>query len=163
MKTIIMGLALALGLGTLAQAQAFDPDRRMTHFTPEAIETTLDELGAKHSGYDDRPNIRIEFANKMIADALLMACEDQAASTNCRGTSILATFEKPEKSDAAIQSAVNQYNYNKNFGRAYIDPDGVISLRMYIISDGEITMENYRIQIELFAVSAEDFFTYLYD
>ncbi len=58
--------------------------------------------------------------------------------------------------------AINTYNRMENFGRAYLDEDGTISLRMYIIADGGITMENYRSQIALWVSSAEDFFGYLY-
>jgi hypothetical protein len=47
------------------------------------------------------------------------------------------------------------YNYRKNFGRAYLAPDGRISVRLYLIADGGITMDHYRRQIGLCAISAQ--------
>lgn len=164
MKTVLLGMALALGLGTTAQAQDFQPTRQLDHFTRSALKSTLEELGATYRERDDRPNITIEFDNSLKADALLMACDDQDTSTNCLGSSFLATFERPSgASDADIADAITEYNYRKNFGRAYVAPDGEITLRMYIIADGKITMENYRQQIGLWVYSAGDFASYLYE
>ena len=159
MRNVLLVAAMALGMGTVANAQSFDANRQLDRFTRSAFLATLDQLGATHEESEDAPNISIEFAN-----GLLMACKDQDTSTDCLGTSMLATFSRPDgASDADIFAAVNKYNYLKNFGRAYVAPDGEISLRMYIIADGKITMENYRRQIQLWAGSVEDFSGYLYD
>ena len=164
MRNVLLVAAMALGMGTAANAQSFDANRQLDRFTRSAFLATLDQLGATHEESEDAPNISIEFANGLIADGLLMACKDQDTSTDCLGTSMLATFSRPDgASDADIFAAVNKYNYLKNFGRAYVAPDGEISLRMYIIADGKITMENYRRQIQLWAGSVEDFSGYLYD
>ena len=99
----------------------------------------------------------------MTADALLLACEDDKAKTRCLGSSMLATFAADAGTTREqVMEAVNKYNYNENFGRAYVDPDGVIAVRMYIIADGGITRENYRSQIGLWFASVVDFFGYLY-
>ena len=88
---------------------------------------------------------------------------DEEAQRDCFATSILALFSAPEgATPEQINAAINQYNYNENFGRAYIDEEGDISVQLYVISDGSITRENYRRQIELWEYSLQDFTTYLY-
>jgi len=98
----------------------------------------------------------------VIADALLLACEDNVAKTKCLGSSMLATFEPEDKTPEEIMAAINAYNYKENFGRAYLDDEGTISVRMYIIADGGITRANYSSQIGLWFASVSDFFGYLY-
>ena len=164
MKAILIAATAALAFTTPLAAQSFDPDRRIETFTRDDLMLVLDELGASYEENDDRRNIDIKFANTLMADALLMACVDADTETDCYGTSILATFAaSEEKSTADILEAINEFNLRQNFGRAYIDPEGTISLRMYIISDGGILMGNYGSQIELFVAAAERFAGYLYD
>ncbi|MBB3032734.1 YbjN domain-containing protein [Alteriqipengyuania lutimaris] len=160
--SIALALMFAAGSATMAQAQTYDADRQLDRFTRDAFKATLSELDATASDVDGEPNMSVEFANGLKADALLMACADQATSANCMGTSILATFTRPENATGAqIAAAINEYNYRQNFGRAYESPTGEISLRMYIIADGGITMENYGRQLGLFSASAERFIGYL--
>ena len=164
MKTSLLMAAMALGAGTMASAQSFDGSRTLDHFTRSALLATLDQIDATYEESEGSANITIEFSNGLVADGLLMACEDQDSSTSCLGTSILVSFETPEdKGEAEIVDAINEYNYRQNFGRAYIDPEGEITLRMYIIADGGITMENYRRQLSLFAYSAAKLPEYVYE
>lgn len=159
LKLLMAVGALAFG-STVAQAQSAST---IQTFTRADFKQALDEIGATYEDVDGRRNIDITFEGGVLADGLLLACEDEAKEKNCYGTSILATFEADEGTDAKkIQEAVNTYNYRENFGRAYVDPDGIISVRLYVISDGGITRENYRRQISLFTASLEDFFSYLY-
>ena len=158
--TLAAAAALALG-STAAQAQSA---QTLSHFTRADFERALTEAGATITTTDPKSDrIDFTFEGGVTADALLLACEDDAAKTRCLGSSMLATFEAdtgttPEQ----VMEAVNKYNYNENFGRAYVDPDGVISVRMYIIADGGITRENYTSQIGLWFASVVDFFGYLY-
>jgi hypothetical protein len=158
-----MMAAAALAAGTVggaAQAQGSDT---ITVFTRADFERALKNLNATFEKTDEYRNIDITFEGSILADGLLMACEDEESEKNCYGTSILATFEDPPGADRAkILEAVNTYNYSENFGRAYIDPEGVIAVRMYIIADGGITRENYESQISLWVASLNSFFGYLY-
>ena len=43
-----------------------------------------------------------------------------------------------------------------------VAPDGQITLRMYIIADGGITMANYKRQLALFSLSAAKLPDYVY-
>lgn len=163
MRQVLIFAAASMLLAAPAAAQSFDPERQLETFSKADLIATLGELGALASSIEGETNLRVEFANGMKANAVLQACDDAASETNCFGTSILANFSAPESADpTAILEAINTYNYRENFGRAYIDEEGNISVRMYIISDGGITMESYRRQIQLWAASAEDFFGYLY-
>lgn len=160
----IFGLAAAaLLIASPAAAQGFDPERTLQTFERADFLATLAQLGAEATPIEGQTNLRIEFASGLKADGVLMACDDNASESNCYGTSIMASFSAPDDADPeTVLEAINTYNYRENFGRAFIDPEGDIQVRMYIISDGGITMEDYRRQIELWTNSAERFFGYLY-
>jgi hypothetical protein len=163
MRWLGMMAAAALAAGTLGGTAQAQDSETITVFTRADFERALKNLDATFEKQPDYRNIDITFAGSILADGLLLACEDEETEKNCYGTSILATFENPEGADRArILEAINTYNYSENFGRAYIDPDGVISVRMYIISDGGITRENYEAQIDLWVGSLNSFFDYLY-
>lgn len=154
--TILAAAVLALTT-TTAQAQS------LQHFTRADFERALVEAGATITTEDPKSErIDFEFEGGVIADALLLACEDNVAKTKCLGSSMLATFEPEGKTREQVIEAINTYNYKENFGRAYLDPDGTISLRMYIIADGGISRANYSSQIGLWFASVSDFFGYLY-
>lgn len=155
MKVGIFGALLAIGASTTVHAQTFDPERELEVFTLSALKATLAQLGANTVDQEGKPNITVEFSNGLNADAVLMACEDQATSTGCLGTSILVTYSTPASVSAdQVREGINEYNYRQNFGRAYLDPNGQISVRFYVIADGGLSMENYRQYIGLFANSA---------
>ncbi len=154
--TILAAAALALTT-TTAQAQS------LQHFTRADFERALVDAGATITTQDPKSErIDFEFEGGVIADALLLACEDNVAKTKCLGSSMLATFEPEGKTREEVMTAINTYNYKENFGRAYLDEDGTISVRMYIIADGGITRSNYSSQIGLWFSSVSDFFGYLY-
>lgn len=153
---ILAAAALALST-TSAQAQS------LQHFTRADFERALVEAGATITTEDPKAErIDFEFDGGVIADALLLGCEDNVAKTKCLGSSMLATFEAEDRTAEQVMQAINTYNYKENFGRAYLDEDGTISVRMYIIADGGITPANYSSQIGLWFASVSDFFGYLY-
>lgn len=157
--TLAAAAALALG-STAAQAQSA---QTLSHFTRADFEQALTEAGATITSAAGSERIDFTFEGGVTADALLLACEDEATKRRCLGSSMLATFEADAGTTREqVMEAVNKYNYNENFGRAYVDPDGVIAVRMYIIADGGITRENYASQIGLWFASVVDFFGYLY-
>ena len=144
----------------VASAQS---NQQIKTFDREDLQRALESIGATWEDAGDNRTINVTFESTLRANAAVMACDDDATEKNCYGTSILAIFDpEPGTTPEEIAAAVNEYNYNQNFGRAYIDPEGDISVRMYIISDGGITRENYRLQIELWSISLEYFTTYLY-
>ncbi|WP_285709603.1 YbjN domain-containing protein [Erythrobacter oryzae] len=158
MRWTVLAAAAALAFTTTgAQAQSIQ------HFTRADFERALVEAGATITTQDPKAErIDFEFDGGVVADALLLACEDNAAKTKCLGSSMLATFEAEDRTREQIIEAINTYNYKENFGRAYLDEDGTISVRMYIIADGGITRANYASQIGLWFASVSDFFGYLY-
>ena len=163
MKTALAAIALVSAM-TLqpasAHAQANDTIKT---FQRTDLQAALEAMGASWEDAGDDRTINITFASTLKANGAVMACDDDEQEKNCYGTSILALFDpEPGMTAADINEAITTYNYNQNFGRAYVDPEGDISVRMYIISDGGITRENYRTQIELWSVSLEYFTTYLY-
>ncbi len=161
MRWAILAVAaamVALG-GGAAQAQS---SQTLQHFTRADFERALRDAGANITTSEDPQRINFTFEGDVAADALLLAC-DEGTQDNCLGSSMLATFTADEGTTAdQVMAAINAYNYNENFGRAYVDDEGTISVRMYIISDGGITRENYSSQIGLWFGSVVDFFGYLY-
>lgn len=154
---LVTGASLALS-GAPAMAQGSDMIGTFSH---SDLEIALGANDAKWEAIPDDNSINVIFSNGLHANAALMACENPDTLENCYGTSILATFSPPENaSPAVIAEAVSAYNYRQNFGRAYVDPKGNLSVRIYIISDGGITRENYRRQIELWSMSLEKFYGY---
>jgi DNA-binding LacI/PurR family transcriptional regulator len=159
MRSTILAAAAALAFTAVpAQAQS------LQHFTRADFERALRDAGATITTTDPASE-RIEFTfnDGVSADAMLLACEDKEKKTKCLGSSLLATFGPDEgQTREEIMKAINTYNYKENFGRAYLDDEGTIAVRMYIISDGGITRDNYSSQIGLWFASVVDFFGYLY-
>lgn len=122
----------------------------------------IEAIGASYEELADSRSINVTFASGLFANALLLACSDEDLEFECHGTSILATFNREDLSQDEVIEAINSYNYRENFGRAYIDPVGTISVRIYIVSDGGISRENYRRRIQLWENSLTDFSGYLY-
>ena len=163
MRWMVILAAGAMALGSTAGAAQAQDSKPIEVFTRDDFQRALSNINAAFEDRSEERNIDITFEGEIVADGLLLACEDEASETNCYGTSILATFEEPEGADRAkVLEAINTYNYNENFGRAYLDPEGVISVRLYIIADGGITPRNYETQIALWVSSLNNFFGYLY-
>ena len=158
MRPLILAAAAALAfVTTSAEAQS------LQYFTRADFERALKEAGATITTTDpEAERIDFEFNGGVIADGLIMACEDNVAKTRCLGSSMLATFEPEDRTPEQVMQAINTYNYQENFGRAYLDDGGTISVRMYIIADGGISPANYANQIGLWFASVSDFFGYLY-
>ncbi len=157
-KVMLVAAAIAVSSSASAQDTAV-----LETFSRADFAEALAANNATHESTEGERNLKITFSGGIRADGLLLACQDEASESECYGTSILATFSPAEDASAEdVQRAINEYNYNENFGRAYLAPDGKISARMYIISDGGITKANYARQIGLWVASLEDFFGYLY-
>ncbi len=161
-------LALLAGIAwaatPLANAQAQQANETIEVFTEEDLRRALDTIQASYEPSSNNRTINVKFASGLHANAELTACTDKEKFVDCHATSILAAFAVPEGSTSeTIAKAITQYNYRENFGRAYISPQGKISARIYIISDGGITPENYARQIRLWEASLSDFSKYLFN
>jgi hypothetical protein len=164
MRSTILAAAAALAMlafGGPAQAQGKDI---LKQFTRADLERALTEAGATiKPAKEPSEFIDFSFDDGVVADSLLLACGEDKAKPRCLGTSLLATFTPQDgATDEQIMAAINTYNYRENFGRAYRDPEGTISVRMYIIADEGITRANYARQIGLWFNSVINFFGYLY-
>lgn len=159
---LLAGIASTAAFAASAQAQQVE--QTMEVFTQEDLHRALDANKATYQPSSDNRSMSIIFPSGMRANAALIASADKEEFVDCHTTSILTTFRAPEQSaPEAIGKAITQYNYLENFGRAYLSPKGNISARIYIISDGGITPENYARQIGLWEASLRDFSKYLYN
>lgn len=162
-STIRAALAGCLMLGLAAPAAAQSAGT-LKAFSRADFERALREAGATVAP-QEAGNERIDFTfdDGVVADAMLLACKDEAKKKGCLGSSLLATFSPSDgATPEQIQEAINTFNYRENFGRAYLEPDGTIAVRMYIIADGGIMRANYATQIRLWFASVSNFFGYLY-
>lgn len=166
LRPMMIGALAAFALqGSAVQAQERGAgDEAIETFTRDDLKLALEGIGASWEPTESGQSLNISFKAGIKANAALMACKKDSDEEDCYGTSVLATFAKPTgKTDAQINAAINKYNYLENFGRAYISPNDRISARIYIISDGDITRENYRTQLKLWENSLSDFIGYLYE
>ncbi len=160
MRCTILAAALSLAVGsTAAQAQA----STLSHFTRADFERALTESGASITSAAGSERIAFTLHGGVTADALLLACGDDKTKTRCLGSSLLATFQADADTTRERKiEAVNKNYYKENFGRAHIEPDGVIAVRIYMIADGGITRENHATQIGMWFALVVDSFGYLY-
>lgn len=159
--SLAAALVALLAAAPVLPASAQDSDMIAT-FERADLLAALEANGATYEELADSRSINITFASGLFANALLLACSDEDLEFECHGTSILATFNREDLSAKDVTEAINTYNYRENFGRAYVDPEGTVSVRLYIVSDGGISRENYRRQIQLWENSLTDFLGYLY-
>jgi len=164
MRKFIIAAAAAFALAGPGTAARAETATVLKTFSRAEFERALRDAGATVApAQPESDRIDFTFDDGVIADGLLLACEDETKKKKCLGSSLLATFTPADGMTAEqIQAAINTYNLNENFGRAYLDEEGTISVRMYIIADGGITRENYAGQIRLWFASVLDFFGYLY-
>lgn len=163
-RTTNLILATAAGLALQSAPAIAQTNDTIEVFTRADLHAALDANEATYEANEDGRTIDVTFKNTLRANAAIMACDEGDDEANCYATSILATFGMPEgATPETITEAINTYNYRENFGRAYVSPNGRISVRIYIISDGGIKRENYRRQIELWSTSLEYFVQYLYE
>ena len=88
--TMILGAVALAMVGTVAQAQSGDT---LQTFTRDDFKAALANIGATATDMEGARNIDITFEGSILADGLLLACDDDESESNCYGTSILATFE----------------------------------------------------------------------
>lgn len=107
-----------LGRPTLAQKT-----QTLTQFTRADFKQALIRAGAAITS-SDRPaeRINLSFKDEVLADGMLLACDDAGNKTGCLGSSLLATSTptdgaKPKQ----IKEANNTYNFRENFGRTYLE------------------------------------------
>lgn len=157
-------LAAATAMALLATSAHAEDQLLRDHFTRADLEQALRAAGATIAPTQAQAQrIVFTFSEKVTAEAMLMSCEDEQREVKCLGSALLASFAADEnRTTEQSINAVNLYNYNENFGRAAIGPDGLISVQMYIIADGGITPANYSRQMELWFASATNFYNYLY-
>lgn len=153
MRNMFFAAALAVGTVTAAatpapaNAQSFSASRIIDHFDLETLRATVIELGGT---IEDSPNdgYLIKFPNGTAATANFTAC----ATGQCLGTNISARFGKPsDKSDSEVERLVVDYNRRWSAGKSYLTDDGRAVVQAYMIADGGITMENYRMQLVVYS------------
>ena len=156
MRHLIFAAALATGTATLASlpapvaAQDFNANRIISQFNYSTLRAVVLEMGGT---IEESPNDGwlIKFPNGTAATANFTVCSDDSESS-CLGTNISARFGKPrDKTDAEVEELVVDYNRRWNAGKSYLTNDGRAVVQAYIIADGGITMENYRMQLSVYS------------
>lgn len=155
MAGVIAGTGL---VAPAAQAQSFDGDRIITSFDIGTLRAALEELGATITAKDSGGYL-IKFANGTASSVYLTAC----GSGPCLGTHLKGSFGSPsDKSVVTVERIVTEFNKNMRPIKVYNRGSGRSMAEMYIISDGGITMENYKRQLSLYAFTLQKFREALY-
>lgn len=148
--SVLTGAALTCAtLPVAATAQDFSAGRIIDHFNHGTLVAVVTELGGT---VEESPNDGwlIRFPNGTAATANFTVCADETEQ-DCLGTSISGRFAKPTgMSDAEIEALVTDYNARWSAGKSYLTEDGRPVVQAYIIADGGITMENYRMQLSVY-------------
>lgn len=161
MKSIVLGMA-AFGLSAAGAASAQDyRSSTIIQFldADSAMKPVMDEIGATYRDADSGNGAkRIVFSNGLITFAEFRVCED--GNSDCRGMRLLASYGAPEgASRSEVLRRVNEFNGLYNTAKAVLRDDGSVYYTRYLISDGGISMENYRVGVRVFENMRDPFET----
>ncbi|ABC63484.1 YbjN domain-containing protein [Erythrobacter litoralis] len=151
MRHLILAATIAAGTATMAftpaTAQSFSASRTLNSFDYDTLRATVTEIGGTiEPGQND--GFLIKFPNGTAATATFTAC----ATGKCLGTNISARFGKPsDKTDSQVAELVRDYNRRWSAGKSYLTDDGRAVVQAYMIADGGISMENYRMQLVVYS------------
>lgn len=148
--TLAVAVLTSAAVPSAASAQDFSAGRIIDRFNHDTLVTVVTEMGGT---VEESPNDGwlIRFPNGTAATANFTVCDDETEQS-CLGTSIAGRFAKPtDMSDAEIAALVTDYNARWSAGKSYMTEDGRPVVQTYIIADGGITMENYRMQLVVYA------------
>lgn len=141
---------MALSAPIPAQAQQFSATRIISQFNYPTLRAVVIEMGGTIKEGNNGGWL-ISFSNGTAATAYFTVCEDDDESS-CLGTNLLARFGKPsDKSVTETNALVEDFNKRFNAAKAFPLEDGRSAVQAYIIADGGLTMENYRMQLTVYA------------
>ena len=158
-------LATALCVGAMmmaapAGAQEFRESTIVKFLDAEsAMKPVMDEIGATYTDMDgDTGGKRIVFSNGLITYAEFRVCSN--GNSNCEGMRLLASYGAPEGvSRTELMRRANEFNSLYNTAKVVVRDDGSVYYTRYLISDGGISMENYRVGLSVFQNMREPFET----
>lgn len=165
MKSLALSLAAGfMLLGGSTVAQEFDETRIIQYLdSEETLNAVLAEIGASAADAEDIEGAkRIVFSNGLIAIADYRVCED--GNERCQGMSVVASYDPPEgvSRDELIRRT-NDFNGNYNIAKAVVREDGTVFYTHYLISDGGISMANFRTGLQVFENMRDPFETSVLD
>ena len=152
MRHILTAAALAVAAtaaaATPVNAQSFSASRMVTEFDPANLTAVVEQMGGTVEARSDGDGYLVRFSNGTAATAKFTAC----ANGPCLGISVSGRFGKPsDKTDAQVAALVVEFNRRWNAGKSYLTDDGRAVVQAYMIADGGITMENYRMQLVVYS------------
>lgn len=145
---IIGAMALSLaGAGMVAAANA--ADATITHFTPELISDIVKELGATdvtiQTGGSGTKYVQHKVEGYTFLFSLL-ACKP--GEPGCLGLGLVKAFS-PDEGTTFDLATVNSFNSKYAFAQAHVFEKNIYLTR-YTISDGGISRDNIRSNIQTF-------------
>ncbi|MCB2088451.1 MAG: YbjN domain-containing protein [Sphingomonadaceae bacterium] len=145
-------MATTAGLAaTPVNAEEFRASKVITEFNEDILFAVLRQMGATwEPAKNDFGDYLITFPNGLRATARFTACSSSTGV--CKGTSISARFGKPSgMSEDEIRQRTINFNAKWSAGKSYQMQDGRPVVQAYMIVDGGITMENYRVQLAVYS------------
>ena len=169
MKHLCMGVAacLAIALPQAASAQAGPATATSGGETVSAFDevTLINALSAiggtlSEGGMSgDTKTYTVTFQNGVTGFAFFAACDQ-----GCLGLAIAASFESPEGMSAEQrETIIRDFNDAHPEIKLFMGKDGDPLAQAYLIADGGISMKNMQVQLAVFAESAQQFATALYN
>ncbi|QYJ06206.1 YbjN domain-containing protein [Qipengyuania flava] len=145
----LLGAAVLAVSPVPAAAQSYSASRVISYFSPDDLRAVLGELDATmEQSSDEEDRYLIKFSNGTASSVFFRVC----SSSGCRGLNFLASFAKPsDKTSEATSKLVHDYNETWSAAKAYPKSDGGAYVQHYVISDGGITMDNLRAQVNIYS------------
>jgi hypothetical protein len=160
---LIASVMLASAVPAAAQAPPWNPaapeNRQvLPTFNYATVESVLSAIGARFArrGTPDRPALDVTFPNNRRAAILFGNCERQGAA--CKAISIQAMWNAPTGPAAArLAGAIQAFNQQYAFSRAYMTADGRPALQRYLTADFGFIRGNLAVNLLVFANQEERF------
>jgi hypothetical protein len=159
MSALRLFSAFALTSAVAASAAAQAKPQYISHFTPAIVVKALTELGVKDAsaskqavGGGQSVDV-VRFSNGGLKHvALLAGC----SAKGCLGLQFL-TMWGDEAAKSISRTALNSYNANYPFAKAFTGPNNTLAITRYTISDGGVSVDNLKSNIANFANASQNF------
>lgn len=144
---------------TLSAAAHAQSKAIVTHFTPANFTHALKDLGIadvstrKQQLQSGKTADIVSFSHAGLKHIAILA---MCSKPGCLGAELLTVWGD-DAGKTASRMALNTYNASAGFGKGFAGPGGTLVYSRYTISDGGITIDNLKANIETFITGSRNF------
>lgn len=154
----VVAASTALSGAAFAQSKG-----NISFFSPANVAKALTELGVKDASARKQPIGEgktvdvVSFSNAGVKHiAILGAC----SAKGCLGLELLTIWgDNAAKSVSRV--ALNSYNASYGFGKGFVGPSSSLVYSRYAISDGGVSVDNLKANIQNFVSGSQNFQRYM--